>query len=224
MTRKLFALVSCLLALCLVVPAATAQQISGDYLESRSADVYVAQCFANGEVGLNGKQALLAWHVRSGSWQGQNLQGLSVVAAVRTQATLGDPFANPYPARAVLLVDERATPAQREALVAFARHMAPQLLSSIERVLPVPVSLTLAGDGMARRADLRAGKFAAIETRPISTGDHICGNETTYYPPLVHLAHSMPAVALTDEYSGPGLGISWDSHGKRSAFIGTFDE
>lgn len=224
MMRKLFALISSALALCLVVPAASGQQISGDYLESRSADVYVAQCFANGEVGLNGKQALLAWHVRNGSWKGQDIAGLSVVAAVRTQATLGDPFGNPYPARAVLLVDERATPAQSQALVAFARHMAPQLLTSVERVIPVPVSLTLAGNGMAQHADLRAGKFAAIETRPISSGDHICGNESTYYPPLVHLAHSMPAVAVTDEYSGPGLGISWDSHGKRSAFIGTFDE
>jgi hypothetical protein len=29
-----------------------AQQIRGDFLESRSADVYVAQCFANGEAGL----------------------------------------------------------------------------------------------------------------------------------------------------------------------------
>jgi hypothetical protein len=29
--------------------APQAQQITGDYIESRSADVYVAQCFANGE-------------------------------------------------------------------------------------------------------------------------------------------------------------------------------
>ena len=29
-----------------------AQQIRGTYLESRSTDVYVAQCFANGEAGL----------------------------------------------------------------------------------------------------------------------------------------------------------------------------
>jgi hypothetical protein len=39
---------------------------------------------------------------------------------------------------------------------------------------------------------------------------------------LTETAHSMPAVALTDSYSGPGLGVSWDLHGKRSAFVGTF--
>ncbi|HEX6494078.1 MAG TPA: DUF1326 domain-containing protein, partial [Acidobacteriaceae bacterium] len=74
--------------------ATQAQQISGDYLESRSADVYVAQCFANSEVGLTGDQALLAWHVRSGSWDGQKLDGLTVMAAVRANGTLGDPYEN----------------------------------------------------------------------------------------------------------------------------------
>ena len=60
-----------------------AQQIRGDYIESRSTDVYVAQCFANGEVGLTGNQALLAWHVQEGSWNGVKLDGLTVAAAVR---------------------------------------------------------------------------------------------------------------------------------------------
>ena len=33
---------------------------------------------------------------------------------------------------------------------------------------------------------------------------------------------SMPAVALTDQYSGSGLGNTWTLHDKRSAFVGTF--
>ena len=72
------------------------------------------------------------------------------------------------------------------------------------------------------RALLRAGEFATIETRGIGGKDHICGNEETFYPPLTQGAHAMPAVALTDEYSGPGLGERWSLHGKRSAFVGTF--
>jgi hypothetical protein len=69
---------------------------------------------------------------------------------------------------------------------------------------------------------LRAGQFAVVQTRPIGDNDHLCGNEVTFYPPLTQLAHSMPAVALTDSYRGPGLGVDWDLHGKRSAFVGTF--
>ena len=47
-----------LLLLLICGTALSAQQIRGDYIESRSTDVYVAQCFANGETGLTGNQAL----------------------------------------------------------------------------------------------------------------------------------------------------------------------
>ncbi len=170
------------LVACLSISMA-AQEIRGDYLETRSADVYTGQCFTNGEVNLVGNEAILAWHVQSGSWGGVPLQGLTVAAAVRARGTLGDPYENPYPAKAVLLVDDQE------------HHGA---------------------------AMLRAGRFATVQTRSIGSQDHLCGNEETFYPPLTQLAHSVPAVALTDAYGGPGLGVSWDLHGKRSAFVGTF--
>src|ERR1700758_321140 len=100
-----------------------AQEIRGDYLETRSADVYTGQCFANGEVNLVGKEAILAWHVQSGSWNGVPLQGLTVAAAVRANGTLGDPYENPYPAKAVLLVDDEANAQQKAALLNFAHRM-----------------------------------------------------------------------------------------------------
>src|SRR6266704_409547 len=108
------------LFLMLLSIVAAAQQIRGDYLETRSADVYTGQCFANGEVNLVGDEAILAWHVQSGNWDGVPLDGLTVAAAVHARATLGDPYANPYPAQAVLLVDDQADQQQRLALVAFA--------------------------------------------------------------------------------------------------------
>lgn len=205
--------------------ASQAQQISGDYVESRSADVYVAQCFANSEVGLTGDQALLAWHVRNGSWNGQNLDGLTVMAAVKANGTLGDPYEDPYPAKSVIIVDELATPAQREALVAFAQHMTGKLLRNVVRVIPTTIDMEVLHDAQHHgRAVLRAGNFAVIETRPLNDGDHICGAEVTFYPPLTKLSHSMAAVATTDEFQGPGLGVDWDRHGKRSAFVGSFGE
>jgi hypothetical protein len=201
------------------------QKITGDYLESRSADVYVAQCFANGEVGVTGDQALLAWHVRDGKWNGQKLDGLTVIAAVKANATIGDPYSDPYPAKAVLLVDEQASVAQREALVAFAEHMGGKLVSTVVKVIPTTIEMNVLRDHAHHgEAVLRAGTFAEIQTRPLNEGDHSCGAETTYYPPLSKLDHSMAAVATTDEYQGPGLGADWDRHGKRSAFVGSFSE
>jgi hypothetical protein len=205
--------------------ASQAEKISGDYLESRSADVYVAQCFANSEVGLTGDQALLAWHVRNGSWNGQKLDGLTVIAAVRASATLGDPYADPYPAKSVMLVDDQATPAQRAALVAFAEHMGGKLVSTVVRVIPTTIEMSVLHDPEHHgQAILRAGTFAEIQTRALNEGDHSCGAEVTYYPPLTKLDHSMAAVATTDQYQGPDLGVDWDRHGKRSAFVGSFAE
>lgn len=211
-----------LLSLVLVLSlCVAAQQIRGDYVETRSADVYTGQCFANGEVNLTGNQAILAWHVQSGSWDGVPLDGLSVAAAVRAKATLGDPYANPYPAQAVLMIDDQANDRQRAALQAFAQHMGGELLKHVDRVVTAPVELEVS-EAHHGAALLRAGKFATVQTRSLGDKDHLCGNEETFYPPLTSLAHSMPAVAVTDQYSGPGLGVDWDLHGKRSAFVGTF--
>src|SRR3954447_11974225 len=205
--------------------ASQPEKISGDYLESRSADVYVAQCFANSEVNLTGDQALLAWHVRNGTWDGQKLDGLTVIAAVKANATIGDPYASPYPAKSVMLVDEQATPAQREALVSFAEHMGGKLVSTVVRVIPTTIEMNVLRDHEHHgQAILRAGSFAEIQTRALNEGDHSCGAEVTYYPPLTKLEHSMAAVATTDEYQGPGLGVDWYRHGKRSAFVGSFAE
>ena len=201
--------------------APSAQQIRGDYMETRSADVYTGQCFANGEVNLMGKEAILAWHVQSGTWDGVTLDGLTIAAAVKARATLGDPYGNPYPAEAVLLVDEQANPQQRAALVHFAQHMGGELLKNVEQTLPAQMEMIVNHErhGVAL---LRAGRFATIQTRSLNDQDHVCGNEVTFYPPLTEVSHSMPAVAVTDAYRGPGLGESWDSHGRRSAFVGTF--
>jgi len=212
-------IVACLLGL--VSISLAAQEIRGDYLETRSADVYTGQCFANGEVNLVGNEAILAWHVQSGGWDGVPLEGLTIAAAVRANGTLGDPYESPYPAKAVLLVDVQASTQQREALVDFARHMGGELLQNIDQVIATPMELVVNTQHHGA-AMLRAGQFATIQTRGIGGQDHLCGNEVTFYPPLTETAHSMPAVALTDSYSGPGLGVSWDLHGKRSAFVGTF--
>ncbi len=208
----------------LFVASLQAQQLRGDYIESRSTDVYVAQCFANGEVGLTGNYALMAWHVEQGAWNGVKLDGLTIAAAVRAHATLGDPYGDPYPAQAVLMVDDAANAAQRRALIALAQHQGGRLLENVVRVDYVPVVLDVPADLHQGGAILRAGHLATIVTRPLNHHDHICGNETNYYPPLTNVDHAMSAVALTDEFQGDGLDSHWTSHGRRSAYIGTFSE
>jgi len=202
--------------------AASAQTIKGQYVETRSADIYVGQCFANGEVGLAGDEAIVAWHIQEGKWDGVSLAGLSVVGAIKANATLGDPYGKPYPAKSVILVDRDAAPAQRQALINFAQEMGGELLRHVVKVQDVPIDMQVLQKPHSARASLRAGDFVTVETRGIGEKDHLCGNEDTFYAPLTQTTHAMPAVAMTDEYKGADLDASWTLHDKRSAFVGTF--
>ena len=139
------------LALCLVVAAAapvvaaSAGNIRGDYIETRSADVYTGSCVANSEVNLTGTEAILAWHIKEGSWNGVALNGLGVVGVVKANATLGDPFTSPYPAKSILIVDSRATAEQQAALKAFAQSRAGDLLKDVVKVEAAPIQLEVGG-------------------------------------------------------------------------------
>ncbi len=219
MRRILAACSVALLASALAAISASAA-VRGNYLEVRSADVYTGPCFANSETNLEGKQAILAWMIREGSWQGVKLDGLSVVAVVRANATLGDLFHNPYPAKAVLIVDAKADPAQRQALRSFAASAGGQLLAHVVRVETAPIEVEFAGEHGA--VALTAGRLARVRTRSLCAADHLCGNEEVYYPPLTRVSHAMPAYTLEDAFSGQGLGVVWDQVDKRSAFVGSF--
>lgn len=193
--------------------------IVGDYFEVRTSDVYTGPCFANGEVNLEGQEAILAWRVKEGLWEGVQLDGLSVVAVVKAGSTLGDPFAEPFPARSVVIVDGQANAAQQGALLSLARELGGELLQDTVWVKNAPIQFTAAdADGIAY---LKAGEFAELKTRALNHHDLICGNEEVYYPPLTSVS-AEPAYTLVHRFSGSGLDTTWSSPHKRSAFIGTF--
>jgi len=229
---------------CLAAPVVSG--ISGDYLEARTSDVYTGPCFANSEVNLAGREAVFAWRVKQGAWNGVAIDGLSVVAVVRAAATLGDPTRSPLPAHSVVLVDERADAAQKQALVGLAHEMGGDLLSDVVAVESAPIALTVEaaspapaatahaghpgmGHGMGHPATLSgiatltAGTEVELRTRALNHQDHLCGNEEVYYPPLTPSADAVPAVTLAHAFRGNELGKTWSSPGKRSAFVGHFE-
>ena len=217
--RKVLAAGAAVLFLAAIATVRAQAAIKGDYVEVRSADVYTGPCFANSQVDLEGKQAILAWKVRNGSWNGVDLSGLGVVAVVNANATLGDRFHNPYPADSVLILDSRASSQQRVALQAFAKSAGGALVGNVVRVETAPINLEVIQHGTVKMV---AGNLARIETRSLCNGDDICGNEEIYYPPLTKIADAMPAYTLEESFQGKGLGMVWSREDARSAFVGTF--
>jgi hypothetical protein len=205
--------------------ATTAQSpaISGAYVEIRSCDVYTGPCFANGEMNLGGKDAILSWSIDKGSQDGVKLDGLNVIAVVQAENTMGDVSKFPQPTRSVLIVDEAASAEQKAALVKFAQTKAGSLLGETVRVDVAPIvneaCPQCTKDGCTK---LHAGDLVQIETRCLSHKDCVCGNEELYYPPLTSVADARPAFTTTGAYNGQGLSTKFNEGGRRSAYLASF--
>src|SRR5262249_19915581 len=204
----------------LLASSTPAPEIRGLYVEARTCDVYTGSCSANAAAGLTGKNAVLAWKVESGVVDGIRLDGLSVVAVVAARETLGlKPSA---PGKAVVIVDERATSGQRDALVSFVRAQAGDLVKDVVAVRSARVELIIChcdGEGCAT---LKAGDVK-LATRCIDAAhDKACGNETTMYPPLARGVSANAAMATEHSFTGAGLNETWTDHDRRAAFVGSF--
>jgi hypothetical protein len=227
MTNQIHRLGVCAVALAAIAFGASPSfEVSGNYVEARTADVFVGACFANSEVQLVGNLAVFGWQINHGSWRGISLDGLSVVAAVRANSTLGDQTGSPYPVKAFLMVDEKAGLEQRQALKEFARRMTGDLLQDIVSIQALPIQFTVAGDSIHDASvTLSAGTLAEIRTRSLHASDSSCGHEVAWYPPLSKTEHAMAAYTIENRFNGSpteGLGSRWSSPDKRSAFVGTF--
>ncbi|WP_422926782.1 DUF1326 domain-containing protein [Singulisphaera sp. PoT] len=207
--------------------------IQGDYVEARTADVFTGPCFSNAEIFIYGKQAVMAWKVSKGDYQGVDLSGLSVAAAVQGTTTFSED--KPEAARAILIVDSRANQGQREALISLAKELGGLRLANIVDVRRAPIKLKVEahseGDqashqshGMptSPRASFWAAGLAQIITRPLDDGDHFCGNEVVAYQPLSKGVKAVPAYTLGHQFKGEGLESTWDDPNCRSSFVGRF--
>lgn len=202
--------------------ADTTPAISGDYLEVRSCDVYTGPCFANSEMNLAGKEGMMFWSVRSGSWKGIKLDGLGVMAVVKADGTLGDLKYQPRSGQAVLIVDAKADSKQQAALADFARSMAGKLIAKVVEVKSAPIEAKLATCTKLGCASVKAGDLVEISTSCLGGKHDVCGNEDTFYPPLSKVDGAYPVFTDVASYSGPGLGCTWQLTGTRGAFLATF--
>jgi hypothetical protein len=199
------------------------ESIQGDYVEARTCDVYTGPCFANAQVGLTGQEALLAWSVESGSYDGVDLAGMKVAVAIKAADTLGyngGLVINPDPIKAVVLVDQQADERQREALVAFVQEHAGGLADHIVSVKSMPIEMQL--DHVEMVAMVKVGNIAEITTRKLNGEDCVCTNEIVFYPPLTEVDNFEPAYTVSGRFGGKGLGGRWNDRGTRSSFLATF--
>ena len=192
--------------------------ISGSYVEARTAEVFTGGCIMNGEAATTGREALLVWKVDRGSFDGVSLNGLSVVAAIAGDQNLGIREIGGAAAetRAAIFVDERATPAQRSALVSMAKQHSNGMVSKVIELSTSPIQFV--DEPSAIHVTARSLRLTVEKEM---NHDPSCGARQWFHP-LADV--SDPAMGTTSEnaFSGSALGTKWSDPNKRSSFFGTF--
>src|SRR6266436_2120974 len=133
--------------------------VKGDYVEVRTASVFAGACHYNGEVTTTGRDALMAWNVSSGQWQGVDLAGVRVLAIVSADSNLSDKDAA---RRSEIIIDSAASRSQALAMLNALKEKYAASLGKIVTVRNAPITFERAGRTYAVAADDVAINVEAI--------------------------------------------------------------
>ena len=216
MRKGLFVLAAMLVAVSALVFSSRAESISlrGDYVEVRTASVFAGACHYNGEVITTGRDALMAWNVTSGKWQGVDLSGVRVMAIVSSDVNLGESNAA---RKSEIIVDSQASRTQALAMMNALKEKYAASLGEIVDVRTAPITFE------------RTGRTYAVVTNEAAINVEAMPNDLcckmpnlVWYTPLVGLENRKVGYTSKALYSGKSVGEPWSRSGENSAFYGTF--
>jgi hypothetical protein len=195
-------------------------RITGEYVEARTAEVFAGGCIMNSEAETMGRQALMAWRVTAGVFDGVRLDGLTVAAAVAGDRNLGMREMGgeePTEVKAIITVDPRANAAQRDALVKLVRELSNGLITHVVRVDVAPVRFATSQNYV----EVSVPDTMMLTVNKEMKHDPSCG-AMQWFKPFTKLADAAMGVAEEHSFDGNGLNTRWSAPNKRSAFFGTF--
>ncbi|MBM3457925.1 MAG: DUF1326 domain-containing protein [Armatimonadetes bacterium] len=195
--------------------ASAAPAVTGDYVESRSANVYVGACHHEGELLTAGRNALLAWNITGGEFQGVSLTGVRAVAMVVADRNLELADAR---RRSVLYLSDSASPAQQAALTALLRDRAGKALGEVLAVRVAPVQFDASGD--LYRVHVPGAALMKIR----KATQQLCCKQPyeVWGKPFVPVAAAKTGYCIGTEYRDNGLLESWSATEQNNAFHGQF--
>jgi hypothetical protein len=195
--------------------AAPAKKITGDYVEVRTASVFAGACHYNGELVTTGRDAVMAISFTAGSWNNTSLAGVRAVAAVTSDANLGQENAT---RKVELTIDSKATEAQATALTALLKEKCKATLGEITSVRRAPVSFIHKGSDYAVKAD----GIATLDVQPMPNNECCAQPHLVWYQPLVPLTNRKVGYTQSAAYLAGTVGEPWQREGENSAFYGSF--
>ncbi len=191
-----------------------AQSVSGDYLEARTCSVYAGGCHYSGEYVTAGREALVFWHIREGKWDGVDISGLSVLAAIVADNNLAEPSARK---KSALYVDARASEAQKQALTRLFSTRHRDLLGDIRSVKTVTIRYTREDRQVI--VDVPGVANLQVSRYPCK---HCVQPHQVWYQPLIPVREAEVASARLWAYRDRQLGTVWQRGEENSVFVGEF--
>jgi hypothetical protein len=203
-----------LLAASLSSSRAEANNLRGDYVEARTASVFAGACHYNGELTTTGRDAVMAWNVTAGSWDGVRLAGVRALAVVGADANLVDARAA---RRSELIIDSSATDAQAAALVEAFKSRYAGALGEVAVVRRAPVIFR-------HEASTYSVGTSSVALSVEAMPDNLCCRmpQLVWYEPLVPVAGRKVGYTRRATYAGGAAGDAWDRAGENGAFYGGF--
>lgn len=188
--------------------------VKGDYVEVRTASVFAGACHFNGEVTTTGRDALMAWNVKSGAWKGVDLTGMRAIAVVSADDNLANAQAG---RRSELIMDKAASHAQAVAMLDAIKSRYAESLGQIISVRTAPINFK--HEGKTYEVD-SAEAAINVEAMP---NDLCCRMPNlVWYSPLVSLGQRKVGYTVKALYAGHTVGDNWERAGENSAFYGNF--
>jgi Protein of unknown function (DUF1326) len=189
--------------------------IRGDYVEVRTASVFAGACHYNGELTTAGRDALMAWNVKSGVWKGVDLAGVRAVAIVSAGQNLADKNAA---RQSEIIIGENASDAQSRAMLDGLKSRYAASLGKITSVRRGPLSF----EHRSKAYSVAADNFASITIEAMP--DDLCCQmpQLVWYSPLVPLENRKVGYTTQALYTGGNVGEPWQRSGENSAFYGSF--
>ena len=214
--RGLLVAMAMMVAVSALVFSSQAENVSlrGDYVEVRTASVFAGACHYNGEVVTTGRDALMAWSVTSGKWQGVDLTGVRVMAIVNADLNLAEDNAV---RRSEIVIDSQASRTQALAMVNALKEKYAASLGQVVAVRSAPISFQRNGRSYAVLTN-----DAAINVEGMPN-DLCCKMPNlVWYTPLIGLENRKVGYTSKALYSGQTVGEPWSRSGENSAFYGSF--
>jgi hypothetical protein len=216
MRKSLFVIAIMIVAVSALVFNSQAENVSlrGDYVEVRTASVFAGACHYNGEVVTTGRDAMMAWNVTSGKWQGVDLTGVRVLAIVSADANLAEGNAA---RQSEIIIDSSASRTQALAMMNALKEKYAASLGKVVEVRSAPISFE------------RNGRTYAVVTNEAAINVEAMPNDLcckmpnlVWYTPLVGLENRKVGYTSKALYSGNIVGEPWSRSGENSAFYGSF--